>query len=78
MMKFMIIWFLLAFLLLPLVQPKSIFAIAYCFPPLFIIMARAADVFRHSINLFILAASLHWSFVAYALSGTIYGRLNRE
>ena len=53
MMKFMIIWFLLAFLLLPLVQPKSIFAIAYCFPPLFIIMARTADVFRHSINLFI-------------------------
>jgi 4-amino-4-deoxy-L-arabinose transferase-like glycosyltransferase len=51
--KFMFIWFLLAFLLLPLVQPKSIFSIAYCFPPLFVIMARAANFFRHSINLFI-------------------------
>lgn len=50
--KFMAVWFLLAFLLLPLFQPDSIFSPAYCLPPLFIIMARAANTFRHSINLF--------------------------
>ena len=52
-MKFMVLWFLLAFLFLPLAQPKSFFSIAYCFPPLFIIMARVADVFRNPIILFI-------------------------
>ena len=52
-MKFMVLWSLLAFLFLPLSMPKSVFAIAYCFPPLFIIMARHADIFRHSIILFI-------------------------
>jgi 4-amino-4-deoxy-L-arabinose transferase-like glycosyltransferase len=52
-LKFMFIWFLLAFLFQPLVQPKSIFAIASCFPPLFIIMARVAEKLNHSINLYI-------------------------
>ena len=52
-MKFAILWFFLAFLLIPLVQPKTVFALAYCFPPLFIIMARAVEMFRQSFNLFI-------------------------
>ena len=60
-MKFMLLWFLLAFFLLPLAQPKSLFSIAYGFPPLFIIMARAADIFRHRIYLFI------WPFLFIAL-----------
>ena len=47
-------WFLLAFFLLPLVQPDSLLSLAYCCPPLFIIMARVADSLLHSINLFIL------------------------
>jgi 4-amino-4-deoxy-L-arabinose transferase-like glycosyltransferase len=52
-LQFLIIWFFLAFLFLPLVQPKSIFSIAYCLPPLFIIMARVTEFMRHSINIFI-------------------------
>ncbi len=52
-MKFMVLWFFLTFILLPIAQPKSVFSIAYCFPPLFIIMARVTDLFRYSINLFI-------------------------
>ncbi|KPJ99707.1 MAG: hypothetical protein AMJ60_04120 [Desulfobacterales bacterium SG8_35] len=59
--KFMLLWFLLAFFLLPLAKPKSLFTLAYAFPPLFIIMARSADIFRHSINLFI------WPFLFIAL-----------
>jgi 4-amino-4-deoxy-L-arabinose transferase-like glycosyltransferase len=51
--KFLLIWFFLAFLLLPLAQPKSIFSIVCCLPPLFIIMARVADSFRHPVNLFV-------------------------
>ena len=75
-LKYMIIWFLLAFLLLPLAQPKSIFAIACCFPPLFIIMARAADIFRHSINLFIwpllfIAILLLLPYMAPHIAGSI-------
>ena len=52
-LRFMLIWFFLAVLLLPLVQPRSLFSLAYCCPPLFIIMSRAADTLRYSINLFI-------------------------
>jgi 4-amino-4-deoxy-L-arabinose transferase-like glycosyltransferase len=59
--KFMLLWFLLAFLFLPLAQPKSLISVATCLPPLFIIMARVADLFRHSINLFI------WPLVFIAL-----------
>jgi 4-amino-4-deoxy-L-arabinose transferase-like glycosyltransferase len=51
----------LAFLFLPLAQPKSLISVATCLPPLFIIMARVADLFRHSINLFI------WPLVFIAL-----------
>lgn len=51
--KFLLIWFLLAFLFLPLTRPKSILSVAYCTPPLFIIMARAADSIRHPVNIFI-------------------------
>jgi 4-amino-4-deoxy-L-arabinose transferase-like glycosyltransferase len=51
--KFMVIWFLIAILFLPLSQPKSPFSIVYSFPPLFIIMARVSESFRHSFNLFI-------------------------
>jgi hypothetical protein len=52
-MKFLLLWFVLALLFLPLSPPKSVFSIAYGFPPLFIIMARTADIFYHSIILFI-------------------------
>ena len=51
--KFMVIWFLIAILFLPLSQPKSPFSIMYCFPPLFIIMSRVTESFRHSFNLLI-------------------------
>ena len=51
--NFLVIWFVLAFLLLPLSQPDSLFSPAYCLPPLFIIMARAEDTYSNSINLFI-------------------------
>jgi hypothetical protein len=52
-MKFMLLWFLMALLLLPLAQPKSLFSLAYCFPPLFVIMARASDIYIQPITLFI-------------------------
>jgi 4-amino-4-deoxy-L-arabinose transferase-like glycosyltransferase len=52
-MKFMFIWALSAFLLMPLLQPRSPFLIAYCCTPLFIIMARAAGDFRHFFNLLV-------------------------
>lgn len=51
--KFMIIWFFLTLLLLPLVQSNSFLSLSYCFPPLFILMARITENFRHVINLFI-------------------------
>jgi 4-amino-4-deoxy-L-arabinose transferase-like glycosyltransferase len=51
--KFMVIWFLIAVLFLPLSQPKSPFSLVYSLPPLFIIMARVTDNFRHSFNFFI-------------------------
>jgi 4-amino-4-deoxy-L-arabinose transferase-like glycosyltransferase len=51
--KFMVIWFLIAILFLPLSQPKSPFSLVYSFPPLFIIMARVTESFRHSFNLLI-------------------------
>jgi 4-amino-4-deoxy-L-arabinose transferase-like glycosyltransferase len=81
-LKFMTIWFLLAFLLLPLAQPKSIFSITYCFPPLFIIMARAANFFRHSINLFIwpllfIALLLLLPYLAPYITGTIENEFAR-
>jgi hypothetical protein len=52
-MKFAILWFFLAFLLLPFAQPRTVLSITYCFPPLFIIMARVAGIFRQPINIFI-------------------------
>jgi len=81
-MKFMMLWFLLAFLLLPLAQPKSIFSLAYCFPPLFIIMARVADIFRHSIILFIwpllfIALLLLTPYVAPYIAGSIENEFTR-
>jgi 4-amino-4-deoxy-L-arabinose transferase-like glycosyltransferase len=52
-LKFMFLWALFAFLLLPLLQPRSPFGVAYCCPPLFIIMARAAENLRHFFNLLV-------------------------
>ena len=52
-LQFMFIWFLLASLLATVSLPYSLLSSAYCFAPLVIIMARTADAFRHSINLFI-------------------------
>ena len=60
-MKFLVLWFLLALLLLPLAQPKSLFSMASCLSPLFIIMARISGLFRHSINLFV------WPLLFFAL-----------
>jgi hypothetical protein len=51
--KYLLIWFVIGFSLLPFAQPKSIFSLVYCLPPLFIIMARAAESCRHSISIFI-------------------------
>ncbi|MGW8161657.1 MAG: ArnT family glycosyltransferase, partial [Desulfobulbales bacterium] len=51
--KFLLTWFFLAIILLPLTEPRSVSAITYCLPPLFIIMARVADDFRHPINIII-------------------------
>jgi 4-amino-4-deoxy-L-arabinose transferase-like glycosyltransferase len=75
-MKFMATWFLLAFFLLPLVQPDSLLSLAYCCPPLFIIMARVADSLVHSINLFILpllfiAPLLLFPYLAPYFAGSI-------
>jgi len=52
-LQFMVLWSLLAFLFLPLSLPKSVFSIAYGFPPLFIIMARNTAFSPHTIFLFI-------------------------
>jgi len=51
--RFLSIWFILAVLLLPLVEPDALYVIVYCCPPLFIIMARNAESLRFSLNLFI-------------------------
>ncbi|MBW2466450.1 MAG: glycosyltransferase family 39 protein [Deltaproteobacteria bacterium] len=51
--QFMIIWFITALLFMPVSQPRSPFAIICGLPPLFIIMAKAADSFRHTFNLLI-------------------------
>lgn len=50
--KFLALWFLLTLLLLPLVQPRSIFSTTYCLTPLFIIMARVTGPGLHSIPIF--------------------------
>lgn len=82
-LQFLIIWFLLAFLFLPLVQPKSLFSIVYCFPPLFIIMARVAEFMRHSINLFIwplliIALLLLMPYLAPNITGSIQNEFIRN
>lgn len=50
-LKFMLLWFLLALLFLPLVQPRSILSASISFSPLFIIMARVAVTSRYSLTL---------------------------
>ena len=78
-MKFMFIWALSAFLLLPLLQPRSPLGIAYCCPPLFIIMARAAGEFRHVYNLLfwpLLLAILF--FLTPELAPYIMGSIDNE
>jgi len=82
-MQFLFIWFLLAFLLLPLAQPKSIFAIACCLPPLFIIMARVADILLHPVALFIwpllfIGLLLLMPYLAPYIAGSIENELVRE
>jgi len=81
--KFLLIWFFIAFSLLPLVQPKSIFSLVYCFPPLFIIMARVANNCRISINLFIgpllfIALLLLLPYLAPYFAGSIENELVRK
>ena len=51
--QFMAIWFVIAILFIPLSQPRSPFYLTYSLPPLFIIMSRVTESFRHSLNLFI-------------------------
>jgi len=51
--QFMVLWFIVAILFLPLSQPKSPVYLTYSLPPLFIIMARVTESFRHSFSLFI-------------------------
>ena len=78
-MKFMFLWALSAFLLLPLLQPRSPFLITYCCTPLFIIMARTAANFRHFFNLLIwplLLAILF--FLAPDLAPYIMGSIDNE
>jgi 4-amino-4-deoxy-L-arabinose transferase-like glycosyltransferase len=82
-MKFLVLWFLLALLLLPLAQPKSLFSIASCLPPLFIIMARISGLFRHSINLFIwpllfIALLLLAPYMAPYITGSIENEFVRS
>jgi 4-amino-4-deoxy-L-arabinose transferase-like glycosyltransferase len=82
-MKFMLLWFLLAFLLLPLAQPKSLFSIAYCLPPLFVIMARVADIYNQPITLFIWPLSfmtllLLAPFMAPYIAGSIENEIVRN
>ena len=77
--KFMVIWFLIAILFLPLSQPKSPFSIVYCFPPLFIIMSRVTESFRHSFNLLIWPLLLTAFFcLAPDLAPYIMGSINNE
>jgi 4-amino-4-deoxy-L-arabinose transferase-like glycosyltransferase len=77
--KFMIIWFFLTLLLFPLVQSNSFLSLAYCFPPLFILMARVTEGFRHVINLFIwpllFIASL---FLILSLAPYVAGSIENE
>ncbi|MFC1837582.1 ArnT family glycosyltransferase [Thermodesulfobacteriota bacterium] len=51
--QFMAVWFFITILLLPLSEPRSPFYLVYGLPPLFIIMSRVTENFRHSFNLFI-------------------------
>jgi len=77
--KFMVIWFLVAILFLPLSQPKSPFSLMYSFPPLFIIMARATENFRHSFNLLIWPLLLTAFFcLAPDLAPYFMGSINNE
>jgi len=81
--KFMVLWFVMALLFLPLSPPKSVFSIAYGFPPLFIIMARTADIFHHSIILFIgpllfMALLLLMPYMAPFIAGSIHHEFTRN
>lgn len=74
--RFLLLWLFFALLFLPLVQPKSIFSISYCFPPLLILMARVAAAFRYSFLLLLwpllfLALLLLVPFAAPYVSGSI-------
>lgn len=51
--QFMVLWFVVTILILPLSQPRSPFYLTYSLPPLFIIMSRVTESFRHPYNLFI-------------------------
>jgi 4-amino-4-deoxy-L-arabinose transferase-like glycosyltransferase len=77
--KFMVIWFLVTILFLPLSEPKSPFSIVYCMPPLFIIMSRVTENFRHSFNLFIWPLLFTAVFcLAPDMAPFIMGSINNE
>jgi 4-amino-4-deoxy-L-arabinose transferase-like glycosyltransferase len=77
--KFLIIWFLIAILFLPLSHPKSPFSLVYCLPPLFIIMSRVTESFRHSFNLLIWPLLLTAFFCLVPdLAPYIMGSINNE
>ena len=77
--KFMATWFVIATLFLPLFQPRSPFSLVYGFPPLFIIMSRVTESFRHSLNLFIWPL-LFTAFLCLVpdLAPYIMGSINNE
>jgi len=78
-MRFMFFWALFAFLLLPLLQPRSPFDVAYCCTPLFIIMARAADEFRRFFNLLVWPLLLTTLFfLAPDLAPYVMGSIDNE
>ena len=51
--QFMVLWFIVTLLFLPMSQPRSPIYLTYSLPPLFIIMSRVTENFRHSYNIFI-------------------------
>lgn len=51
--QFMVLWFVIAILFLPLSQPRSPFYLTYTLPPLFIIMSRVTESLRNPYNLYI-------------------------
>jgi 4-amino-4-deoxy-L-arabinose transferase-like glycosyltransferase len=78
-MKFLFLWTLIAFLLLPLFQPRSPFGLAYCCTPLFIIMARAAEDLQHFFTLLVWPLVLTiLLFLAPDLAPYVMGSIDNE